>query len=134
MGRMTFNPVTGTFEDSGSTVLPQPEPQQKPVIQSNPSDKKVSLDEAAQKVSAPNVDMNEGIVQFHELSDLKIYQIIDRDTGEVMAYISGYALDFSFNQQRLNSVKKIEKCLSGIEKLFRSIIMDKVIDKSLKKQ
>lgn len=79
------------------------------------------------EIKRPNVELSEGTVQFRERSDMTVFQILDENTGRVMAYISGYALDINFNLGELKSVESIEQLINGIGKLFRKIILDKIV-------
>lgn len=67
---------------------------------------------------------NKGIMMFRDFEDYDVCQIIDEKTGKVLAYIGGYALQFSFNMNELNTLERIEQCLQGITKLFRHKIMN----------
>lgn len=70
----------------------------------------------------------EGILLFRQHADYTICQITDERSGNVMAYIGGYALNIKFNMEQLNSVAKVEQCLEGIKKLFRSFIVQQAIE------
>lgn len=70
----------------------------------------------------------EGILLFRQHTDYTICQITDERSGQVMAYIGGYALNIKFNMEQLNSVAKVEQCLEGIKKLFRSFIVQQAIE------
>lgn len=124
MSKFRMNPETGVLErilDEASIPVVQPK--------SDDNDK-VSVEDVVKKpdVAAQVIDPNEGIYQFREESDLTRYVISDNDTGEELAVISGYALDFHFNTKKLNSTKRVEMCLDGITKLFRRLIIDKVLN------
>lgn len=121
-----MNPLTGTLEQV-SNVSVQAESQE-----THPSEEtdKVSVGEVIKREEAPSVNPNEGIVQFRELSDYTCCKIIDSDTGMELAAIGGYALDFWFNRKNLNSTKRVEQCLDGITKMFRRLIVEKVLNNS----
>lgn len=70
----------------------------------------------------------EGILLFRQQTDYTICQITDERSGKQMAYIGGYALNIKFNMEQLNSVAKVEQCLEGIKKLFRSFIVGQAIE------
>ena len=70
----------------------------------------------------------EGILLFRQQTDYTICQITDERSGKAMAYIAGYALNIKFNMEQLNSVAKVEQCLEGIKKLFRSFIVQQAIE------
>ena len=64
-----------------------------------------------------------GVMMFREREDYDICQISDERTGKVLAYIGGYALQFNFNMEELNTLEKINQCMEGLVKLFRHKIM-----------
>lgn len=68
------------------------------------------------------------ILMFRSQADYTICQIIEERTGKTMAYIGGYALDIKFNMKELNTVERVEQCLDGIKKLFRSMIVEQAIE------
>jgi len=70
----------------------------------------------------------EGILLFRQQTDYTICQITDEHSGKVMAYIAGYALNIKFNMEECNSVAKVEQCLEGIKKLFRTFIVQQAIE------
>lgn len=70
----------------------------------------------------------EGILLFRSDVDYTICQVVDERTGRAFAYIGGYALNIKFNMEELNSVAKVEQCLEGIKKLFRSFIVEQAIE------
>lgn len=70
----------------------------------------------------------EGILLFRQQTDYTICQITDERSGQPMAYIAGYGLNIKFNMEQLNSVAKVEQCLEGIKKLFRSFIVQQAIE------
>lgn len=61
-------------------------------------------------------------------SSLRTIQFSDKNTGTVLAYISGYGLDINFNMSALKSVEKIEELLEGMKAVFRNIITNKAIN------
>lgn len=123
MGKFRMNPLTGTLEKVSDVSIPANQDTQ----QLEEKDK-VTVEDMVSKTETPNVNLNEGIVQFRELSDITCCKIIDQDTGEELAAISGYALDFWFNKKKLNSTKRVEQCLDGITKLFRRLIIENVLN------
>ena len=70
----------------------------------------------------------EGILLFRQQTDYTICQITDERSGRAMAYIGGYALNIKFNMEELNTVERVEQCLEGIKKLFRSFIVKQAIE------
>lgn len=75
--------------------------------------------------SAPMQD--EPTESFRRLSDLSVFQIVDKDTGKVMGIISGYALQIKFNREAITSTADVEQCAEGVKKLFYNIIMDQLL-------
>lgn len=122
-----FNAQTGKLETTDNIdgtrkpVRETPRPNPKP----NKTDE-VRLIDGMEKRKA-NVPVEEGKVIFREKSDLTIFQIVDETTGTIMAYIAGYALDINFNMAELKSVERVEQLITGIGKMFRSVIMDKIL-------
>lgn len=130
MAIFKFDPVTGTLRNmdlEGNDVFGN-KPQQ---IVSSTDRENASIGNVIEKQQS-NIEGDELLVSFREKSDYTIFQIIDKDTGAVLAYIGGYALDFSFNLKKLNSTSKVEQCLNGIKKLFREIIVDKILNNDKK--
>lgn len=66
---------------------------------------------------------DDGILLFREGADMDLCQISDERTGKALVYISGYALQFTFNMAELNSMERVEQCLQGLTKLFRHKII-----------
>ena len=75
------------------------------------------------KVSKANINVNEGVIQFRQRSDLTIFQIVDEQTNTPLGYISGYALDISFNLNEIRTTERIEQFLEGVKKMFREIML-----------
>lgn len=73
--------------------------------------------------------LNTGVMMFRERQDYDICQIVDERTGKPLAYIGGYALQISFNMAELNSMNKVEQCLTGLTKLFRKFIMEQALSR-----
>lgn len=123
MGKFKFNPVTGTFDNISEENVSVPEN-----TETKNLDEMKSVEDVIEKKTSLTQNVDEPLVTFRERSDYTVMQILDKDTGNALAYIGGYALDFSFNLKKLNSTAKIEQCLEGIRKLFRQVIMDKVLN------
>lgn len=121
MGSFKFNPTTGTFDIVSDEKIEFPKDIEK-------DDEMKSIGDVVSKQTSSVSDVDEPLVTFREKSDYTVMQIMDKDTGNVLAYIGGYALDFSFNLNKLNSTARIEQCLDGIKKLFRQVIMDKILN------
>lgn len=67
-------------------------------------------------------------VSFRQLSDLMVWQVLSRETKQPLAVISGYNLRMDFDMSYLKSVEDIEACLAGLSKIFREIIMEKIME------
>lgn len=130
MTNFKFDPVTGTLKNTNIESAGVTDNKMQQVILPT-DDEKASVGDVIEKQQS-NIEDDELLVSFREKSDYTIFQIIDKDTGSVLAYIGGYALDFSFNLKKLNSTSKVEQCLDGIKKLFRKIIMDKILNNDKK--
>ncbi len=139
--KYVFDKKTGTMQpvDDGDThqLTPMPEkPSQLPKF-SNEKTVKMTPQLENHRVDDEKLELLEryanqlgleGILLFRQQTDLTICQITDERSGSVMAYISGYALNIRFNMEQLNSVAKVEQCLEGIKKLFRSFIVQQAIE------
>lgn len=100
---------------------------------SEPVNEAASADETKsvmpEDVTAANVGMDEGIVQFRERSDYTIFQFIEPKTQRVVGYIGGYALDFSFNISQIHNTETLEMLLEGIKGVFRKMISEQILQK-----
>ncbi len=124
MAKFVFDEKTGTLvQQNQQKAIGQEMPQ--PVI--DKGETMSVIDRSA--IQKPNVKLNEGVLQFREKSDLTVFQIVDEQTGKVMAYISGYALDINFNLGELKSVERVEQMIDGIGKMFRKIVLDKIMQR-----
>ena len=131
MANFKFDPTTGTLQNVDLQENGGLKEQSQPVELPTKNEDNTSVGDVMEKRTS-NIVTDEPLVSFRERGDYTIYQIIDKDTGVVLAYIGGYALDFSFNTKKLNSTSKIEQCLEGIKKLFREIIVDKILNNDKK--
>lgn len=114
------------FDAKTGTMVPEAVQREEPagVVEIPKPDKESASMIADERVES-NVAVNEDIVQFRERSDLTIFQIMDEQTGAVLGYISGYALDINFNMGELRSTERVEQFLDGIKKMFREAILEK---------
>lgn len=103
-----FDPETGTMKDV-SPAVPAPAPV---------------------KVDIPRTETGEEMVSFPVKTGLRVIQICDDETNNVMGYIAGYGLDIKFNTEELNSVERIEQFIRGVDKLVRDIILNNAIGKA----
>ena len=138
-----FDKKTGTMipvtENNTSSVQLTPMPKQPEVLKDFKKEKAVSVtpqfgnyrvdDEKMKMLEEYANELGlEGILLFRQQTDYTICQITDERSGKPMAYIAGYALNIKFNMEQLNSVAKVEQCLEGIKKLFRSFIVQQAIE------
>ena len=70
---------------------------------------------------------NEPVETFRRMTDLSVFQIIDKSTGKVMGIISGYGLQIKFNLEAITETADVEQCAEGLKKLFYNIIMDQIL-------
>lgn len=124
-----LNPNTGTMEKISEDVARTVEVESRKSIDATPLDIHTDTSSVLPTIQAFNIesDEEEREIVFKEKSHLNIVQIVDEDTGKLLGYISGYALDIGFNVKELKSTKKVEQCLSGLTAMFRKIIMDQII-------
>lgn len=124
MGKFVFNPATGTMEHVNSADLPK-------INVDRHDPESTSINEIVAKEPTPVLDLgsDEDTVTFRAQRDLTRYEIVDKDTGIVLGYISGYALDFQFRTKELNSTARIEQFLNGLKSLFRNMIVEKLLKK-----
>lgn len=78
-------------------------------------------------VEQPLPPVAEEVVQFNMISDRTVFQVINPHNNEVMIEIAGYDLDIDFNMEHLRSVEDIEAACAGISKLFREIIVERLL-------
>lgn len=70
---------------------------------------------------------NEPIESFRRMTDLSVFQIVDKSNGKIMGIISGYALQIKFNLEAITETADVEQCAEGMKKLFYNIIMDQIL-------
>lgn len=80
----------------------------------------------------PNIVQDAGLSDepketFRRMTDLSVFQIVDKSTGKVMGIISGYALQIKFNLEAITETADVEQCAEGMKKLFYNIIMDQIL-------
>ena len=133
--RYVFNPKSGKMEVVIQANVKNKTPNKPELIKVEKKEEEKQqnnngvnlLNEVERRTS--NLEIEENTVMFRERSDLTIFQITDESTGMVLAYISGYALDINFNVGELRSVERVEQLIEGIGKLFRNIVMEKILNK-----
>lgn len=116
---------TGTFVEE--TPLKVQEQQKESVI-NNESGNVDIVNQGGPNIIPGGGLEDEPTESFKRLTDLSVFQIVDKPTGKVMGIISGYALQIKFNRQAITSAADVEQCAEGIKKLFYGIIMDQLLD------
>lgn len=72
--------------------------------------------------------INTGVMMFRQFEDYDVLQVTDETTGKTLCYIGGYALQFDFNLNELNSLDKIEQCMQGLTKLLKHKLMSQALN------
>lgn len=61
------------------------------------------------------------------LADRMTYGALNYDGNELMAVISGYDIDISFNMRLINSLADAENCADSLADVFYQILMEQLI-------
>jgi hypothetical protein len=76
-----------------------------------------------------NIELqDEPKAEFNFISDRKVYHIVNEEINQTLVEISGYDLQINFNFEYINSLEDVEAAVGGISDLFRSLIMDKLLE------
>lgn len=59
--------------------------------------------------------------------DRMIYGVMNYDGNEMMAIISGYDLNISFNMRVINSLADAENCANSMADVFYELLMEQLI-------
>jgi hypothetical protein len=59
-----------------------------------------------------------------------MYGVLNYDGNELMAAITGYGLDVSFNMRLINSLADAENCANALADVFYRALMEKLLDKN----
>lgn len=59
--------------------------------------------------------------------DKVIYGVLNYDGNDMMAVISGYGLNVSFNMRLINSLADAENCANSIADVFYELLMEQLI-------
>lgn len=125
MGKFKFNPIKGVMELDIPGQRIAEESVKSEGVSNMPSDSMQSVE--LKHEQTVNVAINEGIVQFREKSDYTIFQFVEPKTQSILGYIGGYALDFSFNLDKIKSTERLEQLLEGIKGVYRKMISDQIL-------
>ena len=125
MGKFKFNPIKGVMELDIPGQRIAEESMKSEGVSNMPSDSMQSVELKPEQTV--NVAINEGIVQFREKSDYTIFQFVEPKTQSILGYIGGYALDFSFNLDKIKSTERLEQLLEGIKGVYRKMISDQIL-------
>jgi hypothetical protein len=58
-----------------------------------------------------------------------MYGVLNYDGNELMAAITGYGLDVSFNMRLINSLADAESCADALANVFYRALMEKLLAK-----
>lgn len=75
-----------------------------------------------------NTNEPEQTVTFNT-SELMYYGVLDYDGNELMAAITGYDLNVSFNMRLINSLADAESCANALADVFYQALMEKLIER-----
>lgn len=75
-----------------------------------------------------NINGQEQTVTF-KTSELMYYGVLDYDGNELMAAITGYDLNVSFNMRLINSLADAESCANALADVFYQALMEKLIER-----
>jgi hypothetical protein len=75
-----------------------------------------------------NINEAEQTVTF-KASELMYYGVLDYDGNELMAAITGYDLNVSFNMRLINSLADAESCANALADVFYQALMEKLIER-----
>jgi hypothetical protein len=59
-----------------------------------------------------------------------MYGVLNYDGNELMAAITGYDLDVSFNMRLINSLADAENCANALSDIFYQALMEKLLAKN----
>lgn len=79
-------------------------------------------------VKMDETPVNEPRVEFRLISDRSVFNVINQEIQKTLVEISGYDLQIKFNLEYLNSIADVEAAIDGLSKLFREIIMEKLLE------
>lgn len=74
----------------------------------------------------PKTEEQQETVTFN-LADRMTYGTLNYDGNELMAIISGYDIDISFNMRLINSLADAESCADALADVFYQILMEQLI-------
>lgn len=57
----------------------------------------------------------------------RMYGVLDYDGNELMAAITGYDLDISFNMRLIHSIADAENCANALADVFYRALMEKLL-------
>lgn len=83
-------------------------------------------------VKMDETPVNEPHVEFKLISDRSVFNIINKESQQTLVEISGYDLQIKFNMEYLNTIADVESAIEGLGKLFREIIMERLLENKQK--
>lgn len=75
----------------------------------------------------PEKTETEEIVSFKKDSEKMMYGVLNYDGNELMAAITGYDLNVSFNMRLINTLTDAESCVDALADVFYQALMKQLI-------
>ena len=75
----------------------------------------------------PEKTETDEIVSFKKDSDKMMYGVLNYDGNELMAAITGYDLNVSFNMRLINTLTDAESCADALADVFYQALMKQLI-------
>lgn len=63
-------------------------------------------------------------------SEKMVYGVLNYDSNELMATITGYDLSISFNMRLINSLADAENCADALANVFYETLLEELIQKN----
>lgn len=60
--------------------------------------------------------------------DLMTYGVMSADGKEIMAAITGYNLNITFNMNLITSLSEAESCIKGMSEVFYELLMEQLLE------
>lgn len=80
------------------------------------------------RVKTDEVPVSEPRVEFRLISDRSVFNVVNPEIQKTLVEISGYDLQIKFNLEYLNTMADVEAAIEGLGKLFREIILEKLLE------
>ena len=79
-------------------------------------------------VKMGEAQVSEPRVEFKLISDRSVFNVVNPEIQKTLVEISGYDLQIKFNLEYLNTMADVEAAIEGLGKLFREIILEKLLE------